>query len=267
MSGRIKSAYPNGYDALAKALVKTPGFPPGEVPQKIRSLGNRLRDLDKGATAATQWLEARREVRACLLKVLDWREADLQRVLHPGPEPAFETLVELEDVQLVRPLDLRKYPLFPGIPQMALSPDRWRRHWWFAPAGSGRTLSGRWLDARGAATFLRPRTAEELAEALPSSGSVYIDLERADPGTIRSLYRLPDTLRVLIAAPYGSPDGWAMFGSDPAAAWGADLMRWVGQWIDGHGAFDASAAIALLRKKPWRSLFATPGTHWLWRDS
>ncbi len=256
---RIKTRFVKGYDALARTLLAHDEFPKIDRPANPRSLGNRLRDLDRGSATAVAWLEQRPGARRALLEVLDWNEAQLERVLHPVGDGPMEGVVDLDDVELQRPVDLRRDSLFPGIPETALAYRTWSRHWWVAPAGSGRTLAGRWLEAQGLATFVRPRDADELADALPASGAVYVDLERAAPGTERSLARLPAALRVLVAAPFAPGQGWTLVHSDGPEVWAPALLNWVAQWIDGRGAFSPGAARDVLERGPWRDLCTTPG--------
>lgn len=72
----------------------------------------------------------------------------------------------LHDLPSLPRINLSDVALPPGLPPVLGTPDRWEDEWWYAPSGSGRTLAGEWLRARGIADVVVARSMDEVTSAL-----------------------------------------------------------------------------------------------------
>lgn len=273
---------------LAKKLVEHDGWPE-EGASNPRSVENQLRALDQKRRQGQVWLENRPDVRELMAELLGVSADGLD----PGAQDdsaLADPRVPLHELRDARPLDLRRDALFPGIPEEVLDPSGWGLTWWFALAGSGRTVVGRWLEARGKAVFLRATRWSEVVAQIPAEGAVYVELAFADSNEAE---RWPEGLEgrnICVAAPFFpeplhevmararanmQPDNssgdmddeqedeatsaWTLVTTPPYASWASDLARWVGRRMDTGGGYDATGAADLLMKPMFRRLLRTPG--------
>ncbi|ACY13242.1 hypothetical protein [Haliangium ochraceum] len=199
--------------ALAYAMKKDPSWPAARKPE---SVANNLRDLDKGKNAQW-WAGTGRDLLPALAAALGEDESDLvARIQHPPTK--VEPGVNLWSFQMfpaLRPLDLAQEAPFPGVPEELTRPGgpREPRTWWHAPAGAGKSLVGRWLEARFGWTFLEAGRWSDIK--LPQQGRVFVALASSDKLTQRDLEALPDDLKLCIAAPGPLPKAASSSDSQP----------------------------------------------------
>src|SRR5688572_24506730 len=140
-----------GYGDLARRALAHSEWP-GDTRPQPRSLAALFSKLDR--SIELEWLAEREAVQRTLCLVLGCPLEAVHQVLAPlRSSESSSPRVRLEDVPFARALDLTGEPLPPGIPIEVLRPSAWRRLWWRARSGSGRSLAGQWLRARGIAEF------------------------------------------------------------------------------------------------------------------
>ena len=179
------------FDRLAQRLLDEPDWPER---RHVRSLGNALRDLDQGAKR--EWFIENSDRITVLARVLGIAREDLQRRIGG--------VLALADLPGARPLDLVNDDLFPGINELLTTPFLWNSHvrvWWKAPPGSGKTLLGRWLEARGMARLYQCRDFTELKTPLADSDRMLVEVVGVEGW--REFIRLQATARgaLMVAAP------------------------------------------------------------------
>ena len=191
---------------LAKALIAADGWPAPEM--EARYVGNRLREVDEGRNLGW-WLERDQHLRV-LAAAIEVDREQLRTHLETG-EPGTTTSRDLWPLDVlgshVAALDLRKERPFPGIPDELLDPTLWAGPiWWHAPPGSGRTLAGRWLRARGLLpppAVIEARTWEEALQLIDGPGPVFVSLDEAGDAVATPPSR---GMRIVVASPR-LPDG------------------------------------------------------------
>lgn len=275
---------------LARAAVKHQDWP-GDESQNDRSVENMLRLVDQKQRKGQVWLDHRPEVRDVIAELLGVSP----EILDPGaqePEGLADPRVELRELRESRPIDLRKEPLFPGIPAEIFDPELWDRTWWLAESGAGRTLAGRWLEARKLATFLRGARLADVLPHVPAEGAVYIEVQLSDATDAAIWADHFEGRAVCVAAPFvpappsdadesssekkAKPwfedqpaddaqigpdigDGWALVETSPFGEWRAAMIEWVGSRMRAGGGFVVAEALALLSEKGWEAIVRTPG--------
>ncbi len=156
-----------------------------------RSLAAIFGKLDRDENLG--WLAGRSEVQLGLARALGASREAVRLALTPrkGAEP--KRYVAWDALPFARVLDLVEEQPFPGIPAEVLRPGAWQKLVWVAPSGGGRSLVGRFLEARGLAGYVSaPRLA---AAALPPTRPLYVelaspeglDLDALAPGTCVAL--------------------------------------------------------------------------------
>jgi hypothetical protein len=166
------------FEKLAAAAAKTPDWPTSSRVQ-TRSLATLLGRLDRGQDLS--WLADRQAVQVALARSLGVPLDEIRRALGARAQGAEDLRTHrLRDLPAARPLDFTSDELPPCVPVEVLSTAA-KGLWWLAPSGSGRSLVGRWLAARGRARFIESEGGEELEE-LPNEGPVFLELTRPSPG-------------------------------------------------------------------------------------
>ncbi|MDI1433252.1 hypothetical protein [Polyangium sorediatum] len=158
-----------------------------------------------------------------------------------------------------------------------------------APTGAGKTLVGRWLDARYGWTFLQ---AESWADVeLPSQGRVYVDLASTAGLSVEALEGTPAEVAICVACPNPPPEKsespnnglydhgvprlpslpgeklgqavahslFTILHTQHAAVWADALLKWVTKRVKPGGGFDAGRVRELLSHEDMLALFETPG--------
>lgn len=162
-------------DGLAKLCLDASYWPESGRMQP-RSLGAIFGKLDRGEEL--DWLAVRPEVQAALTKVVGADREAIQAALKPSQAQSADRWVTWDSLPYARGLDLLEEELFPGLPPEMYQPATWRRLIWLAPSGSGRTLLGRWLAARGLARHVSMKRLGD--QELPAARPLFVELGSAE---------------------------------------------------------------------------------------
>lgn len=235
------------YGDLARAVLKNTDWPT-ESRMAERSLATIFSKLDRNQER--DWLADRVGVQRVLSKVLGVPLDDVRAPGEPGtgagaPRTDVRRL-RLSTLRYGRALDLVDEPLCPGLPPAVLSPGSYRATFWRAPSGSGRSLVGRFLQARGLAHVIDAATYEQALQRLPERGPVFIELheQRTRP--------LPDPPRadVCIAADFEPRNAsWQLEQSPAPDTYLAELVAWVAARLPSDGRFEPASTLAWLREE------------------
>jgi hypothetical protein len=226
------------YGALARACLRNSGWPSTAGP-RARSLASLFSKLDR--EVELDWLTERTGVQVVLADVLGCAVSDIQSALGAGPQAPDRATrrVRLDDLRFARTLDLIDEPLPPGIPEEVLHPATWGRSWWLAPSGSGRSLAGRWLEARGLARFVSATNWAEAAERLATQSPVFVELTGSATG------EAPLRERICVAAATPPPGSdWRIIATPDLEAVLAELVAWACARLEDP--FDERRALAWL---------------------
>lgn len=241
------------FGRLATMALAHPAWPEDTRPQQ-RSLATLFSKLDREQDL--DWLADRVEVQRILAELLHRPVADIQQALPVRRATATGRLIRLDDLRYGRELDLAREPLCPGIPPRVLEPSTWGCLVWQAPSGSGRSLAGAWLQARGLARHVVRTEALEDATELPSTGPLFLELaadELAPPtseqwvGWLTALgtARRPVCVALSHAAP---PPPWEVIHSPPIASVLPELVAWVAERLPEDGHFEPERALAWMQR-------------------
>lgn len=229
-----------------------------------RSLGNRVRALDAGKSG--WWLEDknRKKLRA-LAALLQISESELrQQIIEHAVEP--HPTWSLDVLGKVPPLDLARENPFPGVPPPLLQPDRWTRLLWYAPSGAGRTMVGRWLEARKLARHLRADHLEDVSAQLNVELPVFVELsaEASDQEVLR--FRPPAGVKICVAVPFAGPtakapekSSWKTVETPPPSEWIDALVEWIAARFDPSQKFDVEGILGYLQHGSASAAISTPG--------
>ncbi len=232
------------YGELARAALESSDWP-AESRMAERSLASIFSKLDRNQEA--DWLVERIGVQRVLSKVLGVPLDDLRA---PGSPAGGATRGDLRRLRLsslryARALDLLDEPLCPGLPPIVLTPGAYRSTFWRAPSGSGRSLVGRFLQARGLAQVLEAGTLEEALTRLPERGPVFIELHAQ-----RLALRRPPRSDVCVACDFEPRDpSWQVCTSPNVDGYLDELVAWVAQRLPADGRFDAKRTLDWLRSE------------------
>ena len=231
------------YGDLARAALENSDWP-SESRMAERSLASIFSKLDRNQEA--DWLAERVGVQRVLSKVLGVPLDDLRAPgVQVGGAPRGDLRrLRLSSLRYGRALDLLDEPLCPGLPAVALKPGAYGSTFWRAPSGSGRSLVGRFLQARGLAHVIEASTFEEALAVLPERGPVFIELhgQRALP--------LPNAPRpeLCIAADFEPHNlSWQVHSAPDVDTYLDELVDWVAARLPADGRFDAALTLQWLR--------------------
>jgi hypothetical protein len=148
---------PRSFDDLARQCLQHASWP-AEFRIRERSFGALLGKFDR--ELELDWLAQRPGAQRTLALVLGTSREQVLDAISPK-RAAPGRYVRLDDLPAGRLLDLNDELLYPGLPAELFTPGQWDGLWWQTPSGSGRTLVGRWLRARGLLppAELEPRSA------------------------------------------------------------------------------------------------------------
>ncbi|MBL8618293.1 MAG: hypothetical protein JNM72_21950 [Deltaproteobacteria bacterium] len=265
---------------LAAEMQGRPGSPwPTDDHRSHTTIATKLAELDRGKDVGWWWGTGA-AFRPALAFVLG-RELGELEALRPQEEAGHH--FGFAGFPTLRPLDLRIEPPFPGVPRELVVPGGPPEHrtWWVAPAGAGKTLVGRWLEQRAGWVYLAGARWRDVANALPATGRVYLELTSAE-GHAELLAGYPG-LRVCVAcaeqperAEYSArltgandargdrTDGddkqaeWAQIASPPLAEWLPELVTWARARVEVGGGF-AAAGPQAFDAEALEALVHTPG--------
>lgn len=232
------------YGELARAVLKSSDWPT-ESRMAERSLATIFSKLDRNQER--DWLADRIGVQRVLSQVLG---VPLDDVRAPGAAAVGGARgdigrLRLSALRYARALDLADEPLCPGLPSGVLAPGGYRSTFWRAPSGSGRSLVGRYLQARGLAHVIDAPTYEAALERLPERGPVFIELheQRTRP--------LPDPPRpdICVAGDFEPRNTtWQLERCPAPNSYLADLVAWVAARLPSDGRFDPVRTLEWLRE-------------------
>ncbi|MEZ4228188.1 MAG: hypothetical protein R3B89_03425 [Polyangiaceae bacterium] len=234
---------------LARRCLAHPSWPaePRPKPRSLATLFSRLdRELD------LDWLRDRPAVQSTMAEVLGAPVADVQMQCQPafqGFGAPSEASVRFEDIPFARSLRLKEEPLPPGIPLLPQRVPAWDRVWWFAPSGAGRSLVGRWLEARGAARWVVARDWPSAEPETREAGPVFVELH--SPTGSEPLRRRPPRSKICVAADFlPETSDWTVVRSLPLAAYMTELVAWVSERLPSDSRLQADTAVAWLGGLP-----------------
>jgi hypothetical protein len=231
------------YGDLARAALQNSDWP-AESGMAERSLASIFSKLDRNQEL--DWLADRVGVQRVLSKVLGVPLDDLRAPGSPGGATPRGDLrrLRLSSLRYARALDLVDEPLCPGIPPTVLRPGAFSSTFWHAPSGAGRSLVGRFLQARGLAHVIEASTFEEARTQIPERGPVFIELhaQKALP--------LPNAPRseLCVAGDFEPQNPtWQVHSSPAVDSYLDELVDWVAARLPADGRFDAARAREWLR--------------------
>ncbi len=233
------------FGELARGLLTSPEWPAKAKPQP-RSLAALLSKLDRGVEL--EWLADRPEVQLALARLLGTSRIHIETVVKGSVRSADDDRHRLRwrDLPYAAPFDSRKEPLPPGLPREVSEPFAWGRTWWVAPSGSGRSLAGAWLRARGLAAFVSAADGAEAQPSLPDGGAVFVELTSARGEALLP----PPRGAICVAAPEPPRDarGWTLVRSPPLVDSIDAVVDWVALRLPLDGNFERRSAASWLRK-------------------
>ncbi len=238
------------FGRLAEAALSHAEWPSDTQP-KHRSLATLFSKFDREQDL--EWLVDRPEVQRILAELMRRPLGDVQQAL-PSRQPiAAGRLVPLHDIRFGRELDLSRERLCPGIPEQLYEPAGWGALWWHAPSGSGRSLLGAWLVARGLAHHVSVESAREL-EGLPARGPLFVEVTaeapELDPARLHDLLgaaRRPVCIAAARELPSGTRD-WQPLASTPLERVLPELVNWVRARLGEEGHFEPERALVWMER-------------------
>lgn len=213
-------------DAVATEMLKRW---PSEVQPKpaVRTLGNRIRDLDQGRP---MWWERRPLALRRLAAVLRLDDDELAEVLRPTGDVLHPAALPIAALGSLRPLRVDRDDPCPGLPPEVLAPEQWTRHWWVCPDPWTRDLVEAWHRHRARTAIRRAPTWQDAKEILPWAGRVLLVLTDQHQPVVADLFDRPGLfLCVLAPCPaqhHPKRPTWTEIDSRPPSAWIAELVAW-----------------------------------------
>lgn len=262
------------------------------------TVANKLRAIDKGEDP-DWWLRgAGATLLPALAHVLHDDVGTIQSVIAEagsGSNAPAITRFEFSMFPALRPLDLLDEDPFPGVPDDLLTPGgpKWDHVWWVAPRGAGKSLVGRWLEARYGWSHVQAATWPEAVGKLPRTGNVFLELRNAEGATAEVLEKGRRLCVASSAEPPEPPEPskqddtsgtgeeafararerptskggvratvrqspWVTRRTGRAHTWRKPLVDWVAERVARGGGFDRSGVSRLLDLLG-ESLFQSPG--------
>lgn len=232
------------YGDLARAALKNTDWP-NESRMGERSLASILSKLDRNQEA--DWLSERIGVQRVLSQVLGVPLDDVRGGTSPARAAARGDVrrLRLTALRYARALDLVEEPLCPGIPAAVVTPGGYQSLVWRAPSGSGRSLVGRYLEARGLARVIEAANFEAALAQIPARGPVFLELH-AQHGPLPA----PPRAGLCVAGDFEPGNAaWELVSSPPVDAYLAELVTWVAERVPADGRFDAPRTLDWLRRE------------------
>ncbi len=233
------------YGELARTALGDPDWP-SESRMAERSLASIFSKLDRNQE--TEWLADRPGVRRALSQALGVQLDDVRAAGQAGADLALGARAEhrrlrLTSLRCARALDLSEELLCPGLPAAVLAPAEYRQTFWRAASGSGRSLVGHFLQARGLAHVIEARTFEEALARLPERGPTFIELHAQGKRPLAAAPRLD--ICVAGDCEPGAP-GWQVVDSPAVETYLDELVGWVARRLPADGRFDEKGTLAWL---------------------
>jgi hypothetical protein len=241
---------------LARSTLRS-GDWPSDTKMQERSLAALFSKLDRDQEL--DWLGDRPGAQVALAKALGASLDDIRARVRRRQDGSPAHVLRLRSLPASRALSLLEEPLFPGIPAEVLEPATFAGVYWIAPGGSGRTLVGRWLQARGLARFVHAGTWEQARAKLPEHGAVFVELEAPDSAPVP---HVPPGVRLCIASPLAptSPHAFRIVHTAPPETYLRQLVAWVAERSPKDGRFEPERVLAWLSAEPLeRGILDGPG--------
>lgn len=215
---------------------------PADQDLQPRSLATLFSKLDRGQEL--DWLRDRPLVMRVVALAMNRPVGDVRAAVGEPELAPSGRILRLSDVRFARQLDLSREELPPGVPDETLYPPAWGPLFWRAPAGSGRSLVGAWLKARGLAEWVELRSDGDLAR-VPARGAVFVEV--VDDFTLAPAHL--DMLRMgsrpvcIAATRLGEGARELSSVSSPSVASVVrPLVDWVHERLDNSGEFEPAFA-------------------------
>lgn len=232
---------------LARNALRDPGWPKDLVLQS-RSLAAVFSKLDRGLDL--DWLAERLPVQEVLSRLLVCPLSEIQGHL-PRSGQTEDGRIRLFDVPYARALDVRTESPMPGLPTEVLEPSSWSRSWWFAPSGSGRSVAGQLLAARGQARVIDCLDRDSPA-SIHAHGPLYVELHQPAEW-LESL--VAANHRLCIAAPFVPEDAglepgrFARIDASAQTEVLPTVVDWLAQRLGSGGRFEPRAGLEWLLRE------------------
>jgi hypothetical protein len=241
---------------LSRSALRSSDWP-SDTKMQPRSLAALLSKLDRDQEL--DWLGDRPGAQLALAKALGASLDDVRARVRRRQEGAPGQVLRLRSLPAARAISLLEEPLFPGIPGEVLDPAGFGGVYWVARSGAGRSLVGRWLEARGLARFVRAESWADARAQLPLHGAVFVELQApSEP----DLTDVPPDVRLCIAAPVAprAPQGFRLVSSPEPESYLPALVAWVAERLPQDGRFEPERVLAWLRAEPLeRGIVDGPG--------
>lgn len=241
---------------LSRAALRASEWP-ADTKMQPRSLAALFSKLDRDQEL--EWLSDRPGAQVALAKALGASLDDIRARVRRRQESSPSQVLRLRSLPAARALSFLEEPLFPGIPPEVLEPASYEAVYWVAASGAGRSLVGRWLEARGLARYVRAPTWAEAKPRLPAHGAAFVELEA--PGGFPDA-DVPPGVRLCVASPLEPPPGlgFRVVRSPRPESYLADLVRWVAERSPQDGRFEPDRVLVWLRGEPLeRGIIDGPG--------
>ena len=232
---------------------------PSDTHMQPRSLAALFSKLDRDQEL--DWLDDRPGAQVAIAKALGAPLEDIRARLRGRQDASPGQVLRLRALPAARAIALLEEPLFPGLPGEVLEPASFDRLYWVAPSGAGRSLVGKWLEARGLARFIRAETWREAEAQLPTHGAVFVELEAPDAMPIRSS-SVAASLRLCIASPRAPApeEGFRVVHCPEPESYLRALVTWVAERTPQDGRFEPERVLAWLMREPLeRGVLDGPG--------
>lgn len=243
---------------LARAALRS-GDWPSDTRMQPRSLAALFSKLDRDQEL--DWLGDRPGAQLAVAKALGAPLEDIRARLRGRQDASPAQVLRLRSLPAARALSLLEEPLFPGLPAEVLEPASFAGVYWVAPSGAGRSLVGKWLEARGLARFIRAETWRAAEAQLPAHGAVFVELEAPDDAPIRLGNGIAG-LRLCIASPRdpGAEQGFRVVRCPEPESYLRELVTWVAARSPQDGRFEPERVLAWLMREPLeRGVLDGPG--------
>lgn len=250
----------SSFTALANRVLASPKLRSRST-LKPRSLATYLGKLDDEKDLAV--LDEHPNERRVLAELLDLSLEEFDERLQERKAPRAQPKnfrLDLSDIR-VAPIDLRTDELPPGIPLEVLMPQRWPL-WWSAPSGSGRTLAGRWLEARGLATFIQADSWEAAEPQLTPGSPCFVELSsplgvpRPEELVELRFCVAVDGMPLTIRSVFGSTErvvdpSWSerIVHPPPVRSWLEELLRYLDERVPSDSRFDTRQCLEWMRQE------------------
>ncbi|HEY3493247.1 MAG TPA: hypothetical protein VGK73_01120 [Polyangiaceae bacterium] len=237
---------------------------PDSARMQHRSLGAIFGKLDRDENL--EWLTGRPDVQSALAHVLGVELDAILVSLKSSRGRRVGRWLAWEAMPFARGMDLVEEDLFPGIPREVLHPGSWHRLIWVAPNGSGRSLTGSWLEARGLARHTR--AAELDLELVPAGRPLLLELgaRGGETGSERRRGQADGfglgtgiCLAVPEEIPGAEADGWRVVRSPPIGELLEPLVRWARDRLAASSRVEVAALVMTLRGAVERGVVQSAG--------